>query len=88
MAFPSDLDLVHAMHGGRVTGFVLDAVDERRVDTVLSRRSTPSAAALRTKRIAIEMTSPAMGSAAVHPNHTPIAPTTTASEVNPSVRAL
>ena len=45
------------------------------------------AAPRRTTRIAPVMSSPTMGSASGKPAMTPIAPMTTASEVNPSVRA-
>ena len=53
----------------------------------ISRRNTSRAAVRSTTRIATVMSRPTIGSAAGQPRATPAAPTTTASEVSPSVRA-
>ena len=53
----------------------------------MSRWKIWRAAVRSTAKMAIEMTSPTIGSARSNPSHAPTAPSDTAREVNPSVRA-
>ena len=84
---PAHLDAAHAFHAGLGGQRRFGGVDESGSTPSMSRRNTSRTAVRRTARIATVMSSPTMGSASGKPSATPPAPKSTASEVNPSVRA-